>query len=152
MQIETTRFGTIEIDEGKSIEFPEGLVGFPDARRFVLLEHAPQSPFHWLQSMDEPDLAFVVVDPLLIDPQYADAVPVEAWNDLGPAGVEPLLLALVTIDRHEGRVTVNLVGPLVIHPETRKGRQLVLDESSYSIQHDIMCSTKSPTQVLSRSS
>jgi flagellar assembly factor FliW len=138
MQINTTRFGEIEIDDKRIIEFPDGLPGFHEARRFVLLEHAPKNPFHWLQSMDDPALAFVVMDPIMVEPQYREAIPEEEVRELGiTSAKEAAVLSIVTIDRENRRVTTNLLGPLVIHPETLRAKQVILEKSDYSTKHDI---------------
>jgi flagellar assembly factor FliW len=68
--IKTTRFGEIEADESKAIHFMDGLPGFHDKRDFIILEHKPGSPFLWLQSMDTPDLAFVMINPFLMKSDY----------------------------------------------------------------------------------
>ena len=70
MLIETTRFGPIEIDGQRVITFKEGLPGFPGMRRFALIQTSPEPVFFWLQSVDEPGLAFVVCDPLAFVPDF----------------------------------------------------------------------------------
>jgi flagellar assembly factor FliW len=139
MRVETTRFGELDVEEGRVIVFPSGLPGFPLARRFALLGHAPGSPFHWLQSLDEPDLAFAVTDPRLADPEYLEAIPKEALGELGLAGLhEAVVLAMVTIERTSGRATANLLGPLLIHAGTGQARQLVLNPRRFSTRHEIL--------------
>ena len=70
MVIKTTRFGEIEIDESRIIHFAEGLVGFPEDKKYVVMEHKPGSPFMWLQSLSSPNLAFVIMNPFLFYPDY----------------------------------------------------------------------------------
>ena len=70
MKIKTTRFGTITIEEEKIISMPFGMLGFPDVRRFVMLQHKEDSPFFWYQSVDDPILAFVIMSPFLFKPDY----------------------------------------------------------------------------------
>jgi flagellar assembly factor FliW len=138
MEIKTTRFGTIQIDDSRIIRFKEGLPGFPNACRFVLLEHAPNNPFHWLQCLDDPTLAFVVMDPLLTNPDYANSLGDAALQELGIEKREDLaVLVIATIDRANQRVTVNLLGPLVIHAQSRHGKQVILADSEYSTKHDL---------------
>ena len=138
MEIKTTRFGNIQIDDSKIIRFKEGLPGFPDACRFVLLEHAPKNPFHWLQCLDDPSLAFVVMDPLLTNPDYENSISDAALDELGIEKREDLaVLVIATIDRSKQRVTVNLLGPLVIHAQSRHGKQIILADSEYSTKHDL---------------
>src|SRR5665213_3581639 len=63
MQIETSRFGKLSIDEERIITFPNGLLGFPEYRRYALVQSSAGNYFFWLQSLDDPSLAFVVADP-----------------------------------------------------------------------------------------
>ncbi|MFZ7113276.1 MAG: flagellar assembly protein FliW [Desulfatiglandales bacterium] len=134
MNIETTRFGRIEIDETRVIDFPEGLLGFPEQKRYVLLEHRPDSPFCWLQSVDQPELAFVLTNPFLVDRNYLkDLSPGEAALLGGKKGDLVTVFALVTIPPGQvEKMTVNLIGPLIIEADTRTGRQVVLPNSGYS--------------------
>lgn len=139
MRIDTTRFGQIDIDDKRIIQFSDGLLGFPEAHRFVLLEHAPNNPFHWLQCLDDPALAFVVMDPMMVEPRFREAIPEQAARELGITGAkEAAVLTIVTVDRTNQRITANLLGPLVIHPETLKAKQVILEDSSYSTKHDLV--------------
>ncbi len=137
--IKTTRFGEMEIDNGRVIHFPEGMIGFPDHRNFVLLEHKPGSPFMWLQSTEDPDLAFVLINPYRMKSDYLEDLPHdERARVLGENGRSPLILAVVTIPRGEAhRATANLLGPLVIDVEKRTGRQVILAGSAYQTRHPL---------------
>jgi len=137
IEIQTTRFGTINVEKKKIIEFPEGILGFPNHKRFTLLEHKPDSPFCWLQSLDDPALAFVLTNPFLVDPEYLKGLgePYDKILDDIDKGKKALFV-LVTIP--PGKVedmTVNLLGPIMIEIANRKGRQLVLANSPYSPRH-----------------
>jgi len=100
VKIETTRFGEIEIDEGKILFFTTGILGFPQAKRYVLIPHRENSPFMWLQAVDVPELAFVVIMPRLFFPEYQPQIPYEAREELHlHKGDEMDLLAIVTIPR-----------------------------------------------------
>ena len=79
MQVRTTRFGTVEIAEDRVIHFAKGLLGFGEHKRFCLLEPQEDSAFFWLQSIDDPALAFVVTDPSFFVPEFS--VPIRAVND-----------------------------------------------------------------------
>jgi flagellar assembly factor FliW len=132
--IQTSRFGTIEIEEARVIHFPEGLLGFPLQRDYILLDHQPDSPFCWLQSIDVPELAFVLTNPFRFAGDYLQGLSAEEQGlfELEEGG-EPVILNLVTIP--SGRVektTVNLLGPLVIDAAARTGRQVVLAGAGYS--------------------
>lgn len=149
MLLETTRFGTIEVDEARLVSFQEGLPGFPQARRFALLEHSPESPFHWLQSVEDGSLAFVVMDPMLLDSDYLKAIPQEALGELGleEAG-QAAVLVIVNIQRASRTITANLLAPLVINPQDRSGKQVILLGSGYEIKQPILANGQ--TQMESR--
>ena len=83
MQLETTRFGSVEIDDNRVINFPSGMLGFSSYTKFVLLQPDEQGVFFWLQSTETPDLAFVVTDPALWIPDYKANIRREQMEDLG---------------------------------------------------------------------
>ena len=137
MTIETTRFGKLEIEEGRVIRFPEGLLGFPENKDYVILEHKPDSPFCWLQSMDSPDLAFVMTNPFLVKNDYLENL---SANEKGffssENGGDIVVFVLVTIPPGQvEKMTVNLLGPLVIDSGSRIGRQVILANSGYDHHH-----------------
>jgi len=139
-QVKTTRFGDVDISEHRPISFPLGLPGFPDQKRFVLMEHKPGSPFMWLQSADSPNLAFVVMDPFLIQSNYLqDLPPRDREMVLGKTDTPPLVLTIVNIPHGAPReMTVNLLGPLVIDAEARTGKQVILAGSAYQTRHPVL--------------
>lgn len=122
----TTRFGSLTIEDNLVFSFPNGLVGFTGPRQFALIPHSPESPFLWLQDMNDGSLAF---------PVTALDVPEEAETGLlnrdERADLElekderPRLLGIVSI--HAGQIRLNRLGPIVLNIRARKGRQLVLD-------------------------
>lgn len=138
--IKTTRFGDIEVDEGRAIHFKDGLPGFSDKREFVILEHKTGSPFMWLQSMDTPDLAFVMISPFLLMSDYLkDLSPEEEALMKGENDEDVIIYSLVTIPRgHVEKATVNLMGPIVIGTGSRKAKQVILANSEYSHCHPMM--------------
>jgi flagellar assembly factor FliW len=134
LTIRQTRFGDLEVDEKRLLNFPEGLLGFPDQHDYVLLEHKPGSPFYWLQSVDAPDLAFVMIDALLVKEDFLEALaPSEREGFKGIEAGHKVVFALVTIPPGEvEKMTVNLLGPLLIDVQKRIGKQVVLPNSGYS--------------------
>lgn len=137
MLIETSRFGPIEVDEEKLIQFPEGLFGFPDAHRFALLQTAPDPALYWLQSADDPVLAFVVCDPCVFVPDYQ--VPVRK-DDVAALELRDLddCQVLAIVNRVDAELTANLLGPLVIGVHSRKARQIVLSDKRYGTRHRLV--------------
>jgi len=142
--INTTRFGEVRIDLSRIIHFPEGILGFPDEKRFVILEHKPGSPFCWLQSVDTPELAFVMMDPLLVKDDYLTGLPAPEKQMLeGEGEGKYALFSFVTIPRGEvQKMTINLLGPIFIDVESKIGRQLVLANSDYDTRYPVFGQTK----------
>ena len=136
MKFATSRFGAIEFSEDVVLTFPEGVLGFPADRRYILLEHNSEgSPFRWLQSLENPDLAFIVVDPLLIEPRYQIDLDVDTARMIGTGDAEQCaIISIVNVPRERPiQMTANLKAPLVINAEARVGRQVIQGSSVYSI-------------------
>jgi len=132
--IKTTRFGEVEVDESKVIHFTDGLPGFHEKRDFIILEHKPGSPFQWLQSIDTPDLAFVMINPFLMKSDYLQDLSQEEEALLkNENDDESIVFTLVTIPRGQAeKATVNLMGPIVVGSKTRNAKQVILANSGYS--------------------
>ncbi len=141
MKVETSRFGTIEIGEEELIHLPQGMIGFPRERRFVLLRHEPDSPFFWFQSADNAGLAFLLTDPFRFKPDYNLEIPEEDGKLLELDQIEEALQIMVVVNIHQGRgqpeLTANLLGPVVVNATKRRGKQVILSGSSYSHRHPL---------------
>jgi len=131
MQLSGTRFGDIELDDAKAIVFPRGLVGFPDARRYVLLEPQPAGRVAWLQSLDAPELAFPVIDGTTMTGSYPDPPANKLAHEAGLGGSDLAVWIVVAVRKGKGLVG-NLLAPLVVDMESRFGAQVVLDPRRYS--------------------
>lgn len=140
MEINTSRFGVIEIQEDQIIRIPSGMIGFPDDKRFVLLEHKKGSPFLWLQSLDHPSLAFVLIDPFLFKSDYEIKINPEDKAELEfnqtPKGIQTLVVVNIS-NVNSMKVYANLLAPLVINLEKKLAKQVILYESPYSHQYAI---------------
>ena len=142
MKIETTRFGTVEVPEEKIISMQHGLLGFQDKKRFCIFQHKEGSPFFWYQSLDDPALAFVVTNPWLFEPDYhldtGPAIDAMGWD--GEPDKLPLeCYVIVTIPRGmPGRMTANLIGPIVLNTERREAVQIVLLNDAYSHKYPLV--------------
>jgi flagellar assembly factor FliW len=136
MLIQTTRFGAITIDAQRIITCEEGLLGFPARRRFALIETAPDAVFFWLQSVDEPALAFVVCDPRAFFPDYQAQIRAEELRALDAAAVDECQV-FVIVNKTDGHFTANLMGPLVVGARSLKARQLVLGDKRYTARHEL---------------
>jgi flagellar assembly factor FliW len=137
MDVRTTRFGVIQIAEDRVITFPKGLLGFPAARRYCLLEPGDEACFFWLQSLDDPALAFVVTDPALFVPDYSVPIRPEQMSEMGLSRLEDAQV-FVIVNKVESQLTGNLQGPLVINTITREGEQMVLAEKRWTTRHPLL--------------
>lgn len=141
MLIESTRFGSFEVEASRSLSFDDPLLGFPDSSTYVVVE-VVDTPYLWLQSADEPDVAFLATSPFLFFPDYDLELPEQARESLAvddPSQVE--VMALLTVHRMGDdpvNITANLLGPIVVNVETRKARQVVLDRSGYSTREPLV--------------
>ncbi|MCI0332228.1 MAG: flagellar assembly protein FliW [Planctomycetes bacterium] len=133
MNINTTRFGTLAIDEGDILTFVDGLIGMEQCRRWVLLADAQNSALAWLQSLERAEVALAVVSPRRFVPEYMCRV---ARRDIQPLGLtEPTeAQVLVIISQSGGSLALNLKAPLVIHLAERLGRQIVARDD-HAVQH-----------------
>lgn len=124
--------------QGEVYDFPGGLPGFPHARRFTLLRPPELAPLAWLAAADELDLAFVVIDPLVLFPGYQPRLAPEDLEVLGLADQsQAIMLAILNIPEDPGGTTVNLRGPVVLNPATRVGRQAILAGPDYVTRQPI---------------
>lgn len=140
MQLETKHFGQIEIDEKGIIDFPDGVPGFEESKKFVLLgSEDPESMFRWLQSVDLPQLAFAVVDPFAIRMDYSIDISDEYVEKLSIGSQEDILVySIVVVPEDVTKISMNLKAPVIINIKSGKGAQIVLDTDRYSVRHYIM--------------
>ena len=136
MKVETTRFGTIAIQQDEIITMPFGMPGFSDQKQFVLLDHKKDSPFQWYQSIQDPSLAFVITDPFLFKPDYAvnmHKILEEMGWEQDVDGHQLKLYAIVNIPPGKPeKTTANLIGPVLMNLVTREAVQVIIPDSSYS--------------------
>jgi flagellar assembly factor FliW len=147
MTYTSSRFGTLDIKDDTVLTFPSGLLGFPECRRYVILDHDTDAPFKWLQSLDEPALAFVILDPALILADYRIEAADEAIVEVQGGEPDELSTAVIlTIPSTDpGQITANLRGPLLMNPRTRLGKQLVLPDE-FPTRHPLFPhTTQEPT-------
>ena len=137
--IKTKAFGDIEVDDDRVIEFSEGILGFDFVKKFVILEEKG-SPFVWLQALDEPDLAFVMISPLEFMDEYSLIISQTDLDDVDAKNPEELTVyAIVTIPSHNtADMTANLQGPVIINTQKRRGKQAISLSDKYRVRHKIL--------------
>jgi flagellar assembly factor FliW len=137
MIIETSRFGGIDVDDQRFLNFPKGLLGFPDDREYALIQTGENSAFYWMQAVHRPELAFVVCDPRMFIADYKVAIKAEDLAHIGLSDNSGSQV-FVVVNKVEDTLTGNLQGPLVINVATRVGKQLVLSDKKYSTRATLM--------------
>ena len=139
MKVQTSRFGEIEVEVADVISLPEGLIGFPELMRYVLLDHDTDSPFKWLQSIDDGSMAFVVLSPLTFRPDYTVEVTEEEIGVLLLENPEDAVISvIVTIPMDPKKMSANLKAPLVFNLKNRTGKQVIVKDPQYQTKHFIM--------------
>ena len=140
MKLTTRIFGEVEIEDNKIINFPNGIIGFPDLKNFTLMHDEEQGSgtIKWLQSIEEPGFAMPVIDPLVVCPDYNPEVDKNIIQDIGDLKDEDILvLVTVTVPHDLTKMTVNLMGPFIINAEERKGVQAIVENSDYPVKFPI---------------
>ena len=136
MKIETSRFGTLEIDDSMVFNFPMGLLGFAKLKKYIVVDHTEDSPFKWLQSCEEPSLAFIITDPVFFRPDYRLSVRRSELTMLEVTEDEELVVSVImTIPDNPQDMSANLLAPLIFNMANRHGMQYVLTNSNYPVKY-----------------
>jgi len=137
MEIQTSRFGVMNVDDDRIMTFPNGLLGFPSFNRYALIQTGQENYFFWLQSVDEPNLAFVVADPRVFFKDYHVPVREEMAQELKLT--DPAHLQVFVICNKVGEwLTGNLLGPIAVNAENRLGQQIVLTERKWTTRQPLI--------------
>ena len=141
MQIQTRSFGEVNIEDERILEFPNGIIGFPDLKHFVLLHDSDRGEnvgIHWLQSIDEPGFAMPVMNPLIVEENYNPVIEDEILRPIGELTEEDtIVLVTVSVPKDLTKMTVNLRGPFVINAKERKGCQVIVEGEDFSVRFPI---------------
>lgn len=140
--LETKHFGSVSYAPASDLEFPCGLPGFENRRRFLALRFEHSDPIIYLQSMEDPGLCFLTVPVLVLDQEYRLSVNAEDLDTIGlPADRQPAIgrdaLCVAVLSMREDGATANLLAPVVVNLKNRKGVQAVMARSGYSHQHEL---------------
>jgi flagellar assembly factor FliW len=139
MKIKTKPFGEIEVSEKQQIDFKNGILGFEDIKTFFLLDAEKDSPFYWLQAKEIPEIAFVIIDPAYVVENYKLDIAKKDLDDLDIKDQsDMLILSIVTIYEKPEDITVNLLGPIIINKNLRRGKQVINQNDEYEIKHPLL--------------
>lgn len=140
MVIETRHFGEIEVGPEEVVHFPDGIPAFEENKKYVIIENPDKDiPFHWLQSIEEPSLAFVVINPFVFKQDYDFEIPQSVVNTLGIQSTEDVAIySIVVIPEDIDKMTANLKAPVVINIKNNMGKQVFLEDDRYVTKHYIL--------------
>ncbi len=138
MKIKTTRFGELEVNEDLIIKMTKPILGFENLTHYIIVETEDYLPFKWYQSIDDPDTAFVIINPLYffhdyvveVNPKEIEELKLKDENDI-------VTYVIVAIPHDYTKMTANLQGPLLINSKTKLAKQHVLVNTNYQIKHKI---------------
>ncbi len=140
MEIVTYRYGraeTVTVAPSDVYEFRPGLAGFERLNRYAFIPEN-DSPVEWLQSLEDPEVAFATIEPFVFYPEYAFELADRDCEDLGLRSPQTAMVrCLLTLSPVVEQITANLLAPVVLNRETRKGRQIVLPDSNLSMRFPI---------------
>ena len=138
MVAETRLFGTVDIAEDKILEFPMGLIGFENLKKFAIIYDSDRevcSKISWLQSMEEPALALPIIHPSELIDDYGPIVEDELMKNIGdPADADILMFVTLSIPSDLTKMTANLKAPIIINTEGRKAIQVIVENEDYKVK------------------
>ncbi len=142
MKVSSRIFGEIEIEDDKILTFESGLIGFEEYKKFAIVydtEKQTKGGIMWLQSMEDPDLAFPIIDPMLVYDNYNPVVEDEWLKPIGDIKDETdiFVLSILTVPSDLTKMTANLKAPVIINTETRKACQIIVNNEEYEVRYNV---------------
>ena len=127
----TTRFGEIEYDPDSLLHFPAGMIGLPTLHNFIVIPSKKEGPLFWIQSVDEPEMAFILTDPTNFFLDYR-VIPDDSERSLLHIGEddECFVLSVVTVPQDQ-KITLNLAAPILFAPKSNRAIQIILEDTDY---------------------
>lgn len=143
VKIKTKHFGIVEYSTNDVISFVEGLPGFTKYHQYIIIEKEDSRPFSWMQSIENSDISFVIVDPKVFRPNYKVLTPPEdlaGINIHDPNDIK--IVALVTMSDDPKDVSMNLKAPIIINPVEQLAIQIILRNTDYDIEYKMFAPSK----------
>ncbi len=146
--LESSRFGSIEVPEAIRLEFPQGMIGFPEHTEYVLLKQRTDSVFMWLHSTTDPQLAFPVVLPWAFHWEYEVKLGDEDLEAISVENASQIsIMCVVNVGADVRKGTINLFSPIVINNDTRLAKQVINTADGYSTRDPLFKEAAQPTPV-----
>lgn len=149
MKLTGTRFGELEFGPSDVVFFKEGMIGFPKLQEFILISHREESPFRWLQSVQEPALAFLCAIPQHYLPDFNPVLSSSVIEALKlTEETERFILTTAAIPQGKpNEMTLNLAAPILVNANSRSAIQFVLEDEAYTVKHRVFPETKVKQRV-----
>lgn len=138
MEVKTKSNGIVNVKDDQLVVFPEGLLGFEQFTKYALID-SEYEPFIWLQSTEESNLAFLMIDPFLISSDYVADIDDATLKSIGVESPEDIIImTLVTIPKDGSAITANFLGPVVINKKNKKCLQVILNDNRWTTKFNIV--------------
>lgn len=139
MNINTARFGELEVNEDEIIHFKEGLFGFENLKRYLIFQMEEDNPLMWMQAIDDGDLAFILISPFEFRPNYSLKLADKDVEELSLSSPEDTdIFAIVVLPEDSSKMTANLQGPIVINKVKKLGKQVISTNPKHKLKHYIL--------------
>ncbi len=139
MILKTRLFGEIEVKDDKIINFTKPILGFDNYKEYLMLENESIFPTFWLQAINDPDIAFPVVSPHIVDEHYSIKLPAHELEDIQLKKIEDaLVLTLMVVPQSISSMRTNLRAPIIYNPATKLAKQIILNDDKYPVHHYII--------------
>lgn len=135
MMIQTRTLGAVDATPESFVTLPEGLIGYDDQREFALVASTDHAPFRWLLSFADPDVTFPLLPAQLVAEDYRPGLAASDARAIGAVGSDALEVYVIAAVDAEGRLTANLRAPIVLNPQSRLARQVVLSDGRWTVDH-----------------
>ena len=138
MIVQSTRFGELDVPDGQILDFAQGIMGFPEEKRFALMEYKPDSPFYFLQSLADPNLTFLLINPFAFFNDYEFDMDDALIAEIGvTADNPPTVFNIATVRDKIENMTVNLAGPVLVNLRDQKAAQWVIEKTQFSTRYPL---------------
>ncbi len=139
MNLKTKNFGAIEVEGNKIITFRDGVPGFEQYKKYIEIPNEDKdNPFHWLQCIEDGNLAFVVINPFEMLPDYEFKLEKEVVDELEIKELSDVqVLSIVVVPEKIENITINLKAPVIINRNNNYGKQYIMESDKYSVRHNL---------------
>ncbi|RKX21064.1 MAG: flagellar assembly protein FliW [Candidatus Zixiibacteriota bacterium] len=139
--VKTSRFGEVQYEESDVITFVRAILGFDDLCKYFIISRPESEPFKWLQSIDDPSVCFVIIDPMLVVDDYTvDISPYDIKQLQGSGNKDDYMVyTIVTVPKGKPeQMSINLQGPIIINIKKLKAIQVVVNDTKYDVRYSIL--------------